>query len=192
MTDMSAPAPGVPSGQEAIVSPRRDGATDVSQVEFAACYAAELPALVRFLMKCGAGELDATDAAHNAFVLLYQQWHAVRRPRQWLRTVAFRLFLRMPVTGGLPLRDEHDRATAVAASDHFELQEEERAVLGTFLCLPMTQRAVFALYFDDFSVREIAEILQMSTDAVRQNISRARSTLKILLDRPSGSPLPGR
>ena len=193
MTDMSVPVPGVPPGQEAIVAPRRDGVTDVSQVEFAACYAAEMPVLVRFLMKCGAGELDAMDAAHNAFVLLYQQWDTVRKPRQWLRTVAFRLFLRMPVSGGQPLRDEDDRATAGLASDHLELQEEERAVLGTFLRLPMTQRAVFALYFDDFSVREIAEILQMSTDAVRQNISRARAALRVLLlDRPPGPAYPGR
>jgi RNA polymerase sigma-70 factor (ECF subfamily) len=192
MTDMSAPVPGVPRGPEAIAAPRRDGVTDVAQVEFAACYAAEMPVLVRFLMKCGASQLDAMDAAHNAFVLLYQQWDSVRQPRQWLRTVAFRLFLRMPAASGQPLRDEDDRAVAGSAADRLELQEEERAVLGTFLRLPMTQRAVFALYFDDFSVREIAEILQMSTDAVRQNISRARAALRVLLDRPPGSAYPGR
>ncbi len=189
---MSSPAPGVPPGHEAIAAGRPACAADVSQVEFAACYAAEMPVLVRFLMKCGASQADAMDAAHNAFVLLYQQWPAVRKPRQWLRTVAYRIFLRMPVTGDQPLTEEHDRAVALPASAQLELHEEQRAVLATFLRLPLTQRAVFALYFDDFSVREIAEILQMNPDAVRQNISRARAALKVWLGRPSGSPVPGR
>jgi RNA polymerase sigma factor (sigma-70 family) len=162
----------------------RESAAGVSQVEFAACYQAELPVLVRFLMKCGATPLDATDAAQNAFVLLYQQWPTVRRPRQWLRTVAFRIFLKMPVTGGQPLGAEHDRATSLPASAHLELQEQEQAVLAAFRQLPVTQRAVFALYYDDFTVREIAEIMPMTEAAVRQNIARARARLKELLGPP--------
>ncbi|HEY7145537.1 MAG TPA: sigma-70 family RNA polymerase sigma factor [Streptosporangiaceae bacterium] len=183
MTDQGAPAPGAASGRprEAVTPAGAHRADEVAQVEFAACYAAEMPVLSRFLMKCGASEVDAMDAAHNAFVLLYQQWGAVRKPRQWLRTVAFRIFLKMPVTGGQPLAAEHDTATALPASAPLELHEEERAVLETFLLLPLTQRAVFALYFDKFTVREIADIMQMSQDAVRQNIARARAALRELL-----------
>jgi RNA polymerase sigma factor (sigma-70 family) len=183
--DSSAPAPGSPAGQpqEAVTPGSRDSATGVSQVEFAACYAAEMPVLVRFLMKCGASEQDAMDAAHNAFVQLYQQWATVRRPKPWLRTVAFRIFLKMPITGEHPLSAEHDQPSVAPASACLELYEEERAVLAAFRQLPMTQRAVFALYFDKFPIREIAEILQMKEDAVRQNIVRARATLKGLLGR---------
>ena len=47
--------------------------------------------------------------------------------------------------------------------------------------LPMAQRAVFALHFDQFTNREIAEMLAMKEPAVRKNLERARAALKRVL-----------
>jgi RNA polymerase sigma factor (sigma-70 family) len=153
----------------------------VSQVEFAACYQAEMPGLVRFMMRCGAAEQDAVDAAQDAFTALYQKWGSVRHPARWLRTVALRSFLRQPVTGRTPLDESYDRAGPLSASARIELDEEDRAVLAACRQLPMTQRAVFALHFDQFSNREIAEMLAMKEPAVRKNLERARAALRKLL-----------
>jgi len=131
-------------------------------------------------MKCGANEHDAVDAAQCAFEELFKKWDTVRNPKAWLRTVAFHIFLRLPVRNERALED-HDQASVLPASTRIELREEEQAVISALHQLPMTQRRVFALHYDKFETREIAEMLQMTEAAVRQNLARARAKLRELL-----------
>ena len=70
------PQPGIPSG------PRE---ATVADPEFATCYQAEMPALMSFLIKCGADPDDAPEAAQDAFRQLFVQWATVDEPRIWLR-----------------------------------------------------------------------------------------------------------
>lgn len=148
--------------------------------EFATCYSAEFPALVAFLVKCGASYHDAADAAQEAFLELFKQWGDVRKPRQWLRTVAFRIFLRRPVRETSPLEAAPDASSPLTTSARFDLREEEKIVLYALSHLPHTQRAVLALHFDQFKTSEIAEILGMTQATVRKNLERARAALKKL------------
>ncbi len=150
--------------------------------EFGTCYHAEMPALVRFLIQCGANRHDAADAAQEAFIELFRQWPTVRKPRQWLRTVAFRIFLRQPVDPTSPPQTTRDRPGTLSASDSFDLRQEEQHVLDMLNLLPTAQRAVLALHYDQFETRDIAEILGMQQAAVRKNLERARAALKKLLD----------
>jgi RNA polymerase sigma factor (sigma-70 family) len=176
--------PGIPSRnrpQDAAAPGRHDSLADLWHLEFEACYKVEMPLLIRFLMKCGANEHDAADAAQNAFFALFQQWATVRYPKSWLRRVAFRMFLRQPVTGKSPVQEHHELPGVLSASTRIELAEEEQVVIAAFRQLPATQRQVFALHYDKFTTREITGILQMKEAAVRQNIARARVTLKELL-----------
>jgi RNA polymerase sigma factor (sigma-70 family) len=175
----SATAPDIPSGRprDPVTVPEPAHA-DAAQVEFVTCYLTEMPVLVRFLIICGAGDHDAADAAQDAFIELFQKWHTVRRPKQWLRTVAFRKFLQRPVTVRSPLEACNDSSATLPASVYIELDEEEKAVVAACRGLPMTQRQVFALHYDGFTIREISGMLAMREDAVRQNLARARARLK--------------
>jgi RNA polymerase sigma factor (sigma-70 family) len=146
--------------------------------EFATCYHAEMPALIAFLIKCGANHDDAADAAQEAFTELFKQWQAVRKPKQWLRTVAFRIFLHQQVGNTSPLETVQDILSPLSASARFEFREEEELVLNVLDLLPTIQRAVLALHYDQFDTRDIAEILGMKQAAVRKNLERARATLK--------------
>jgi RNA polymerase sigma factor (sigma-70 family) len=150
--------------------------------EFATYYHAEMPALIGFLIKCGANHHDAADAAQEAFLELFRQWQDVRKPRQWLRTVAFRIFLHQPVGNTSPLETAQDIPGPLSASAHFDFREEERLVLDVLNQLPTTQRAVLALHYDQFETRDIAEILGMKQATVRKNLERARATLRELPD----------
>ncbi|MDE5552594.1 MAG: RNA polymerase sigma factor, partial [Muribaculaceae bacterium] len=48
--------------------------------------------------------------------------------------------------------------------------------------LPVTQRSVILLYYlQNYSVKEIASILTVSEDSVRQHMTRGRQQLKKLL-----------
>ena len=139
-----------------------------------------MPLLIRYLMKCfGDSDMrDAADAAHDAFAELLKQWDTVRSPKAWLRTVAFRQMLRRPVGGEQSLDMLRQEPVAVSAS--LEFREETQAVLDMLGELPAKQRRVFALTYDGFPPREIAQIMGISETAVRKNVERARYTLKKL------------
>ncbi|WP_308315694.1 sigma-70 family RNA polymerase sigma factor [Streptomyces sp. ISL-100] len=107
----------------------------------------------------------------------------MRSPRSWLRTVAWRCYLRQAVRVEAPdelVAERCDRArpdwrTPLEAA---ELSEQQRRVLGLLFRLPVRQRAVMAWHLDGFSTKEIAEAMGTREDAVRQNLVRARHTLR--------------
>jgi RNA polymerase sigma-70 factor (ECF subfamily) len=172
------PSAGLRTG--AITTEKRDPVASTLQAEWEACYRAEMPQLIRYLMKCF-GECDmrdAADAAQSAFAELFTKWNTVRNPRAWLRTVAFRQMLRQPAE--YPL-DAHSEPPVLPASSFLELREQERQVLAALRRLPLAQRQVMALAYDQFSYREIAEIIGKSQATVRKNIERARTAMREIL-----------
>jgi RNA polymerase sigma factor (sigma-70 family) len=164
----------------AIATKKRDPAAGALQAEWEACYRAEMPQLIRYLMKCfGESDMrDAADAAQSAFAELFTKWTTVRSPRAWLRTVAFRQMLRQPAE--YPL-DAHSEPAVHPASSPLELHEQEQQVLAALRQLPLAQRQVLALVYDQFSYREIAEIIDKSEATVRKNIERARAAMRQIL-----------
>jgi RNA polymerase sigma factor (sigma-70 family) len=172
---------GFSSDQREVDTTRRSSAAVDPQ--FATCYQAEMPALIGFLLTCGATRYEAADVAQEAFIELFEHWQAVRNPKSWLRTVAFRFFLRRPASSALPLTECQEAASQLSISSRFDFREEEQFVLNVFRLLPTAQRAVLALHYDQFETREIADILNMNKAAVRKNLERARATLKEFLDR---------
>jgi RNA polymerase sigma factor (sigma-70 family) len=185
-TDATIPGPGIPAAatrDNTIDDQERDSAASVLQAEWAACYKAEMPRLIRYLMKCfGDTDMrDAADAAHSAFTELFANWSTVRNPRTWLWTVAFRQMLRQNASAGYPLDMLRQEATSGPASARLELREETQAVLGRLRQLPLAQRQVLALIYDQFSYIEIARITGTNEAAVRKNAERARRRMSELL-----------
>lgn len=187
MDENNTQAPGLPSANQQnneITSETHDYAASVLEAEWVECYQAEMPYLVRYLMHCcnEANIDDAADAAHEAFIELLKNWSDVKHRKAWLRTVAFRKMLRSPVKEErLSSALHRDPAAVAATSAHLELHGEEQQVLAAISRLPLTQRQVFALHYDQFSYSEIAEILGMNVDAVRKNMERAKTKMKELL-----------
>jgi len=185
-TDATVPAPDIPPAatpDHAIDQQKCDFVSNVAKLEWAACYEAEMRQLIRYLMKCfGDSDMrDAADAAQSAFTELFANWSTVRNRRGWLRTVAFRQMLRQHASAEFPLDALTREPAATPASMRLELREEEQTVLNQLRQLPLTQRQVLALMCDQFSYREIAEIMNISEAAVRKNAERARSKMKELL-----------
>ncbi|MEU2653732.1 sigma-70 family RNA polymerase sigma factor [Streptomyces sp. NPDC007325] len=153
--------------------------------DFSDTYRREMPLLTRFVMKHGAGPQEAADAAQEAFAAAYPQWNSIRFPARWLRTVAarayFRARLREDLPGELPERRDDSLATGI------QLGEQEREVYEALAQLPSRQRQVMAWFYDHYTPAEIAEELGITQEAVRQNLHRARATLKTRLSRRGGS-----
>ena len=177
---LTSPLPGIPCEAPRTVAGART--LPAADPEFATCYHAEMPALISFLIRCGANHHDAADAAQEAFLQLFKQWPAVRKPRQWLRTVAFRIFLRQPAGNTVPFCAVQDIPSPLSASTPLELRQGEKFVLEILDLLPTTQRAVLALHYDQLETRDIAEIMGINQAAVRKNLERARAALKKLIE----------
>lgn len=177
------PAPDIPS--EARQEPAAREQRGPIDIAYAMCYEAEMPRLLRTLLRAGASEHDAADAVQHAFTALLDQWDTVREPRPWLRSVAFRQYFRQMQKRETSIQDEARSAgNSLPFITSFELREEEERVLAVIRQLPLTQRTVFALYYDGLSFKEISHILQMEEPAVRQNLTRARAKLRQILNLP--------
>jgi RNA polymerase sigma factor (sigma-70 family) len=183
-TDATVPAAAARDG--AIDDQPRGPVTCALQRSWEDLYQAEMPRLVRYLMKCfGDSDMrDAADAAHHAFAELFTKWDTVRSPRAWLRTVAFRQMLRQNASAEYPLDALRREPATVPASARLELREETQAVLHGLRQLPLAQRQVLALIYDEFSYGEIAQITGTSQAAVRKNAERARRRMSELLGSP--------
>ncbi|MEV6400816.1 sigma-70 family RNA polymerase sigma factor [Streptomyces sp. NPDC051907] len=154
-------------------------------------HAGEFPGLVRFLLLNGASWSEAQDAAQDAFTQMCRPGARIRHPKAWLRKVAWRSYIRQQVRqedacAEIPEPVANWQTPAHAA----ELGVEERRVVELLLRLPAKQRAVLAWTLDGFTTRESAEAMGTTPEAARQNLSRARATLKRQL-RLEGSDVAG-
>jgi RNA polymerase sigma factor (sigma-70 family) len=184
--DATVPVPGIPAAatQDSAIAGQQCGpVTCVLQRSWGDLYKAEMPRLVRYLVKCfgDSGTRDAEDAAHNAFVELFTNWDTIRSPRAWLRKVAFRQMLRQNARAEYPLDVLREEPDTVSASERLELREGTQAILRWLRQLPLAQRQVLALIYDEFSYSEIAQIMGISEPAVRKNAERARRKMSELL-----------
>jgi RNA polymerase sigma factor (sigma-70 family) len=166
----------------------RSGIT-VGGVDFDTCYRANRSALVRFVRLAGATDDEANDAVQTAFAALLQVTYPIREPMGWLCRTALNDFrrsnLRVPsrrrkvierpiAPGEIPEPD----ASVPSAAEVAAVAEQTRVVLTELACLPGKQRQVMVAHYDGLSHEQIADLLGMGTDAVRQNLSRARKTLR--------------
>jgi RNA polymerase sigma-70 factor (ECF subfamily) len=149
-------------------------------VDFPVFFAAERKPLARFVRSLGANPELAADIAQTAFERAFRAWDTIDHPRAWLRRVAQRELAETARKAGRErLTDSPpDRAGAVSAAMAVELQAQSRDVLAVLASLPVKQRQVMAWSYDGFSAAEIARETGDSAEAVRQNLARARKTLR--------------
>jgi RNA polymerase sigma-70 factor (ECF subfamily) len=160
----------------------------------------------------GNGE-EAEDLAQEAFLRIYRSRHKYR-PRAkfstWLFTIANNLALnhlrsrqRKPVvplagtdSGPLGPRPAEQLARDQAAQPVQHLQEQELAALIQRAIAGLNERqrmAVVLNKFEDMNYAEIAEVMNLTTKAVKSLLSRARMNLRIALQDyvyMDGEPVP--
>jgi len=145
------------------------------RIPFDKFYRAEMAALVRFVRRYGADVYAAADAAQDAFTEAYPQWSTIENPRAWLRVVACRSYYRRRLRE-TPVEAVPDRP--VIYEDTVEIGEQGRRVFEALAALPERQRQVMAWHLDGYDNTEIAQHLDITVAAVRQNLCRGRRALK--------------
>lgn len=148
--------------------------------------------LVWHLRARGATEAEAHDAVQEAFMAALRAG-SIDDPSAWygwLRTVATRSLARARNAAGggrwavetMAPGDLPDRPTAAPdVADTVEARSRESYVLALLDTLPPRPRAVLCLRLEGLSTAEIAAELGLEQPAVRQNLSRARRSLRALI-----------
>ncbi|MFE6166178.1 RNA polymerase sigma factor [Streptomyces sp. NPDC056486] len=155
-------------------------------MDFSLFYSQHLGRLVRHLMRLGAEPHEAAEAAQSAFTEAYAAWSRLTHPGAWLRTVAYRHFLRREVRCRELTDTPPETPSPCCPLSAVEIKEEESRVYEALASLPPQPRRVMAWHLDGYTTSEIAEALDMKPDAVRQNLGRARARLKVVLGLTQG------
>ncbi|MFD5620542.1 RNA polymerase sigma factor [Streptomyces yangpuensis] len=178
MTEL--PAAPVAKAAPALRAPRQH--QHQVQSEFDAFYLREMPRVTVFLVNLGASVYEAADAAHEAFLtLLPDKWRGLDHPGAWLRTVAYRKYLRQTTARTQPMDPVPDRPGGTCPVDLVLLTEQQRCVLDALGQLSPAEREAMAWKLDGFTHEQTAQALGKSPAAVRQAYTRARQRLITIL-----------
>lgn len=128
---------------------------------------------------------DAEDAVQDALIKYHQsdlQFEDEEHIRAWL--------FRCTINRAKDMRRSFFRSHKVSLENYenyvntlsFETREDGQ-LFETVMSMPYKERIVLQLfYYEDYSIREIASVLDIKEDAAKKRLSRARKKLKEILE----------
>lgn len=192
MNDAAMPTPDTP-GQLPSATTSQPELAPAAVAAYVTFYREFIPDLVGFLVWQGARLAEAAELAQEAMIEAHRSWSAIKYPRAWVKRVASRKYARLLATTEEPL-EPVNLSDLLCPSIDIPEWEERHEVLRLLNLLPPRQRQVMAWTYDGYSPTEIAAELNISAEAVRTNLKRARRTLsahlELLGERPQDGGLP--
>jgi len=123
---------------------------------------------------------DSDDMVQEVLMKLYssnQQFESDEHIRNWLIRVTINLCkntLRMPWRRNVALDELPD-------STSFEHREQSELFVSVMSLSEKYRIVLYLFYYEEFSVKEIANMLKLKESAVTSRLSRARNQLKLKL-----------
>ena len=143
------------------------------------------PMVYRIALTKTKSSYDADDIFQEVFIRLASSklnFESEEHRKAWLIRVTIsrcNSHFTAPWRKNITSIDEHPETEDIEDSDE---NEDSENVLAQVLALPQNMRDVILLYYyEDMSVREIAQTLKISEDNVKKRLSRARQRLKLEL-----------
>lgn len=140
----------------------------------------------RFLMAlCCGDSILADDIAQESYMKAYVSLSKLENPesfRYWLFRIAHNTFMSHK-RSEKPMVD-YDEAKEICSDSESDASFRYQDLHQALDRLPMKVRTSILLYYmEGYSVRETAEIIDSSEEAVRQHLARGRKHLKELIER---------
>lgn len=124
---------------------------------------------------------DAEDIAQETFLAYYttsEDFESDEHIRRWLLTVAVNKSKNMQKSAWKRKRQPMDDPEVMGQTIDFR-PAEDRALLDAVAELPLKCRTVIHLfYYEDYKIKEIAEMLDVSENTVKSQLSRGRELLR--------------
>ena len=141
----------------------------------------EQEALRSFLLAlCCGNKDDADDLAQDVLVKAYLSLAGYQNKgkfRAWLFTIAHNTFLNHRKS--CRTMDSIDEARTLLSGASSESSFEHQDLYLALSTLPPKERSAITLfYLNGYSIKEISQMTESSTDAVKQQLSRGRDKLK--------------
>ena len=169
------------------IKPPLEPLTDEVNSDFKELVDAHYAALYRFALNLSKNESDAADLTQQAFYSLAAKGHQLRdgsKVKSWLFTTLYRDFIgsrrhsarfpHEPIETG----DKEPPCDPVSIAN----QIDSRAALETLGKIEEDYRAPLTLfYLEEFSYKEIAEVLNLPMGTVMSRLSRGKEILRELL-----------
>ena len=156
----------------------------MTQEQFVKHVEATQKAFRRFLVALCCGDSDlADDIAQEAYIKAYlscDSFNNVDKFNAWIFKIGYTTFIdhKRSVKLFVNIDDVHCIIASDSTDSNFKYQELYAALNN----LPPKERmSVLLFYMEGYSIREISNIVDVSTDAVKQHLSRGRIHLRALL-----------
>lgn len=124
---------------------------------------------------------DAEDIAQETFLAYYttsEDFESDEHIRRWLLTVAVNKSKNLQKSAWKRKRQPMDDPEVMGQTIDFR-PAEDRALLDAVAELPLKCRTVIHLfYYEDYKIKEIAEMLDVSENTVKSQLSRGRELLR--------------
>ena len=139
----------------------------------------------RFLVAlcCGDSAL-ADDVAQESYIKAYLSCDSFRDPDKfnaWIFRIGYTTFINHKRSE--KIFTDYDQAKDIASSDTSDSQFRYQDLYSALNKIPGKERTSVLLYYmEGYSIKEIAEIVESSQDAVKQHLSRGRNHLRALLN----------
>jgi RNA polymerase sigma factor (sigma-70 family) len=181
----------VPDIENPVAVARRDlqvAPVATTRDEFEAFYLAHYRELMKIAMavamtSLGGTKQQAEDAVHQSLQKLVVKWDEVRDPLLYVR----RAVINQLWENGRRAKTHRAAAPLIAQPEQrpdpgLSTYEGREWVMQKLNELSPVQKRVMALVVDDLPTNQIAELLDQSPEAVRQNLYQARKKLKASLE----------
>jgi RNA polymerase sigma-70 factor (ECF subfamily) len=143
--------------------------------------------LYRYAFRLTGSEADAEDLTQQTFLTAHAKWSQLRdeqKAKSWLFTIARNAYLkelRAPLCLPSDALDELPGSPMEGAESDFD-EEQLQNVLND---LPEEFRSpVVLFYFEEFSYREIAELMEVPVGTIMSRLARAKGILRQRLTAP--------
>ena len=139
----------------------------------------------RFLVAlcCGDSAL-ADDVAQESYIKAYLSCDSIKDPdkfKAWIFRIGYTTFLNHKRSE--KIFSDYDEAMNIPASETTDASFRYQGLYSALNSLPGKERtSVLLFYMEGYSIKEIAEIVETSQDAVKQHLSRGRNHLRALLN----------